>query len=868
MSLKLKLGLLMLTLIALLSGAFWVFTRNARQLEDIAARRRLGQVMLFTSEKLALGKLIAQSNLPDKNNAIARVVDDVFLMQAAVNTNLRIEKRTEIATSLRDIQTSLSTISLLLQDLRARAATGQALTQEDVLRLDQLDAIVSKVETTVTEYDQYLNAEEKQIKKTANLFTNIIVAAMVATLIALFLIVFFNILSPINALTRSAQEITQGNYAHATNLKSKDELGQLGNAFDTMTSRLREFIGTLETRVAERTRNLELAAEVGRSVSQVRDLDVMLREAVEIIRSRFNLYYAQVYLANPTQTTLTLRSGTGTVGAELTARGHSLPINSASINGRAAVEKRPVVISDTAASPSFHPNALLPDTRSEMAVPLIINDRVVGVLDMQSDRAGALNQEILPAFEALAGQLAVAVQNANLLEEAEQARAEVEKQAARLVHAQWQDYLDAIHKPEQIGFAYEQNRITPLSETEAAQPLPSDSSLSAPIAVGGETLGSLAAELNEQSKNPQARELINAVARQVARQVENLRLLENAERYRAEAEQASRRLTREGWQEYAAGRKADDLGFLYDLKEVRPHESAADLSPEPAAVALPIKVREEAIGSLAVQGLNPADAASLELVATVAERLGAHIENLRQYDRAQSALTQTEKLFEASRDLSQAGDLQELTAAVVAALDIPEINRAVLAIFNYDADNQINSLDIIANWWNGTGTEITPVGTHYPREVIRAMSLFVSPTPVFFDDTHADERVDAVTMQLVQRQNLRAVAILPLHSGARQIGAVILEAEEPHKFTSEETRLFTSLAPQIATVLENRRQFERAQKQAERESALNLISQKIQSATSVESVLQIAARELGHALGAPLTIAQLGVKERGDGGQD
>ncbi len=858
----------MLTLIALLSGAFWVFTRNARQLEDIAARRRLGQVMLFTSEKLALGKLIAQSNLPDKNNAIARVVDDVFLMQAAVNTNLRIEKRTEIATSLRDIQTSLSTISLLLQDLRARAATGQALTQEDVLRLDQLDAIVSKVGTTVTEYDQYLNAEEKQIKKTANLFTNIIVAAMVATLIALFLIVFFNILSPINALTRSAQEITQGNYAHATNLKSKDELGKLGNAFDTMTSRLREFIGTLETRVAERTRNLELAAEVGRSVSQVRDLDVMLREAVEIIRSRFNLYYAQVYLANPTQTTLTLRSGTGTVGAELTARGHSLPINSASINGRAAVEKRPVVISDTAASPSFHPNALLPDTRSEMAVPLIINDRVVGVLDMQSDRAGALNQEILPAFEALAGQLAVAVQNANLLEEAEQARAEVEKQAARLVHAQWQDYLDAIHKPEQIGFAYEQNRITPLSETEAAQPLPSDSSLSAPIAVGGETLGSLAAELNEQSKNPQARELINAVARQVARQVENLRLLENAERYRAEAEQASRRLTREGWQEYAAGRKADDLGFLYDLKEVRPHESAADLSSEPAAVALPIKVREEAIGSLAVQGLNPADAASLELVATVAERLGAHIENLRQYDRAQSALTQTEKLFEASRDLSQAGDLQELTAAVVAALDIPEINRAVLAIFNYDADNQINSLDIIANWWNGTGTEITPVGTHYPLEVIRAMSLFVSPTPVFFDDTHADERVDAVTMQLVQRQNLRAVAILPLHSGARQIGAVILEAEEPHKFTSEETRLFTSLAPQIATVLENRRQFERAQKQAERESALNLISQKIQSATSVESVLQIAARELGHALGAPLTIAQLGVKERGDGGQD
>ena len=112
-----------------------------------------------------------------------------------------------------------------------------------------------------------------------------------------------------------------------------------------------------------------------------------------------------------------------------------------------------------------------------------------------------------------------------------------------------------------------------------------------------------------------------------------------------------------------------------------------------------------------------------------------------------------------------------------------------------------------------------------------------------------------------ERVNLRAVAVLPLFSGTRQIGALILEAEEPHTFTPEETRLFASLAPQIATVLENRRQFERAQKQAERESTLNLISQKIQSATSVEAVLQIAARELGHALGAPLTIAQLGVKD-------
>jgi len=124
--------------------------------------------------------------------------------------------------------------------------------------------------------------------------------------------------------------------------------------------------------------------------------------------------------------------------------------------------------------------------------------------------------------------------------------------------------------------------------------------------------------------------------------------------------------------------------------------------------------------------------------------------------------------------------------------------------------------------------------------------------------------VDTTTRQLVDRLNLRAVAVLPLRLGTHQIGALILEAEEPHSFTQDETRLFSALAPQIATVLENRRQFERAQKQAERESMLNTISQKIQSATTVEAVLQIAARELGHALGAPLTIAQLGMKDNGN----
>src|SRR5258706_3977836 len=613
---------------------------------------------------------------------------------------------------------------------------------------------------------------------------------------------------------------------------------------------------SLEQRVAERTHSLELASEVGRLVSQVRALDVMLRDAAELIRSRFDLYYVQVYLTNPSQTNLLLLSGTGQVGEQLVGRGHRLPINISSINGRAATEKKSVIIVDTTASATFRPNPLLPYTRSEMAVPLLVGEKVVGVLDLQSEKANALNQETLSAFEALAGQLAIAIQNANLLAEAEQARAEVEAQARRLVRANWADYQDAIHKPEETGFVFEQNKISAMTQDEAIK----ENSLVAAISVTGEKLGNLVVEMEGESAGPRTAELVETIAHQVAQQLESLRLLESAERYRAESEQASRRLTREGWKEYMDANTGENLSYLYDLKEVR--SVAGNGQDDESALSVPLKVRDETVGRLAVEGLTIDDHDSLELANAVAERLSAHIESLRQAEQTQSALAQSEKLFDATRALTQATDLQDLVVAAVTTLNIPVVNRALLAVFNHNSDGTLEGMNVVANWWSGTGYEATPVGTHYSSQQLRVLSIFTSPTPIFFNDMYNDERIDAPSLEIVKRLNVRAMVGLPLFLGPRQLGTLILESEEVHNFSQDDIRLFTALAPQIATLLESRRQFERAQQQANRESALNVISQKIQSATSVEAVLQIAARELGHALGAPMTIAQLSMKDK------
>jgi GAF domain-containing protein/HAMP domain-containing protein len=455
---------------------------------------------------------------------------------------------------------------------------------------------------------------------------------------------------PIVRLTKVAEQVTAGDLGAQAKVESADETGALANAFNRMTAQLREFIGTLESRVADRTRNLELAAEVGRTVSQVRALDIMLTDAAELIRKQFDLYYVQVYLTDLSRENLNLQAGTGQVGAQLLARRHRLTINIASINGRAALERKSVVISDTTASATFKPNPLLPDTRSEMAVPLLIGDRVVGVLDMQSERPDAFNQEILPAFEALAGQMAIAIQNASLLAEAEEARREVELQAQRLSRSNWVEYLDAIHKPEESGFIFEQNKIAPLAQSNG--PL-TKGALVAPITVTGEMLGNLVVEMEGRSSIARVEELVNTVARQVAQQIENLRLLDNAERYRAEAEEASRRITREGWKDYVQANVNESLSYYYDLREVRPHHSDGDQPSEASTVTLPLKVRDEAVGSLSIIGIAPDDTASLELANAVAERLSAHIESLRQYGQTQQALATTQRLAEREQALRQ-----------------------------------------------------------------------------------------------------------------------------------------------------------------------------------------------------------------------
>jgi PAS domain S-box-containing protein len=594
----------------------------------------------------------------------------------------------------------------------------------------------------------------------------------------------------------------------------------------TTNQDLQDLSAALEGSVSERIEALSLAAEVGRRISQVPDLNSLLVEAVELIRSYYSLYYAQIYLTDHTGHSLKLRAGTGEAGKQLVARGHTLKVGPGSINGAAADQKTTIVVSDTAQSQAFLPNPLLPDTRSEMAIPLLSGDRVVGVLNLQNSVPNSLNEENKVDFEALAGQLAVAIVNAGLLTESVETRARMEAQLAGSTSVGWQEFLNAVEHGERIGFLYDNDDLKPLETPLAAST--NEHVLSTPIKVKGASIGAIQIEGEEDRTWTEVeREMVEAVARQIAQQTENLRLLAQADQFRVEAEKATRRLTRDGWQEFLQDQTALGAGFIYNQTQVKPLTDEEN-GRQPILVK-DLEVRGETIGQLAIDKGKDLDSDGAELLATVAERLSAHIENLRLLEETalrehtleergkelDNALTETTTLYEISEAMREANDYQELLKDAVIKMQaqglLPGIRSASLFLIDTDQSGNPEWLNATANWIADGSVEIEnqlELGSRLLVSEFPISKLWLDDpeNPVFLSNVHDDERIDAEILEIYKSFGISAAAILPLTGGPDQwIGMINLTWDITHTFTTQEERILQALIPLLATATENLR---------------------------------------------------------------
>jgi len=164
----------------------------------------------------------------------------------------------------------------------------------------------------------------------------------------------------------------------------------------------------------------ETAAEIARDISSSLDLDELLEKAVELIRSRFDFYHASIFLKDLPGEFVVIREATGEAGAQLKRAGHKLGIGSKSIVGFVAGKGEPLIVNDTSRDATYQPHPLLPETRSETSLPLKVGDRIVGVLDVQSNQTYAFSEDNLRTLQILADQLAIAVVNTELFAETQE----------------------------------------------------------------------------------------------------------------------------------------------------------------------------------------------------------------------------------------------------------------------------------------------------------------------------------------------------------------------------------------------------------------------------------------------------------------
>ncbi|MBN2387727.1 MAG: GAF domain-containing protein [Anaerolineales bacterium] len=299
-----------------------------------------------------------------------------------------------------------------------------------------------------------------------------------------------------------------------------------------------------EARILERTaeadrraRQLQMVADMSNAIASVQDMEHLLPAIAQLISERFEFYHVGIFLVDETGKYAVLRASNSIGGQTMLARNHRLKVGEQGIVGYVTGTGRPRIALDVGEDAVFFNNPELPETSSEMALPLTVRAQVIGALDIQSTQQNAFQEEDIAVIATLANQVAIAIQNARLFEQARQALVEAENAYAKLTGQNWKDLADAATLR---GYFFDGATAYPLTEL----PEQPGKKLAVPVQLRGQILGFLNINPDDQERvfNDNEIAVINAAAERVALALENARLFEDAQR-RAATERAIGEIT-------------------------------------------------------------------------------------------------------------------------------------------------------------------------------------------------------------------------------------------------------------------------------------------------------------------------------------
>ncbi len=369
-----------------------------------------------------------------------------------------------------------------------------------------------------------------------------------------------SISNPTHELIKTFQKLEQGDLTQRAAITASDELGDVIIYFNRMIAQVENFQHTLEDHVQERTRELEhrsleleTIAEVARDLTTVRDLDTLLNLAAYLIQERFNYYHVGIFLINDRGEYAILRAASGVAARALLEQRYKLKVGEGGTVGYVANSGIPRIDLEVGID-TVHPhNPLLPETRSEMALPLRSSNITIGVLDIQAIMPSAFSQESIKTLQLLTDQISSAIENAQLVKKVEDSLAELNKAYQSQTRQAWQKN---IQEHGQASLEYDGLQIKPVThklpvgilqqlETGKAVVLEgndltraerrSQNTLVVPLMVLNQMIGILGIEKEKPNYTWTEEEItmVEAAASRAALALENARLLQDAQRQAA-----------------------------------------------------------------------------------------------------------------------------------------------------------------------------------------------------------------------------------------------------------------------------------------------------------------------------------------------
>lgn len=474
-----------------------------------------------------------------------------------------------------------------LVDKDFRPVTTTRIAANQVSTQASLEAILGNVTDGQGIYDNYDGQpvlghyqwfEDMQVALIAEVPLDFVVASSVRSLVGSVILAFFviaiaitavaisarSIVHPITELAEITENFAAGKLSARASVDRKDEIGALARSYNYMAAQFQEIIGGLEQRVADRTRDLEsqtdrlrVTAEISRDVASARVLSELLERSSLLIRDRFGFHHVGIFLLDSSRDFAVLVASPTEAGKQMLASNHRLRVGEASIVGRVSATGEPRVSRNTEADLAYHHNPLLPNTRSEMALPLRAENKVIGVLDIQSNTPNAFNDDDVSIMQILADQLAAAIERTRLLQEVERSLQELETAYGQYTRENWKNVAEDTLKGK-IGYRFDNIRIESVAElpeigkesleqgtivASNGNGTTSDkqNTVAIPIKLRGHAIGVITLKLKEGYLD-ETISTVEQASDRLAAALESARLYEEA-RLRADREQAISQIT-------------------------------------------------------------------------------------------------------------------------------------------------------------------------------------------------------------------------------------------------------------------------------------------------------------------------------------